>query len=174
MKVPPITTKRLRLEPLLPETVEALLAGDASTASELQGVDIPEEVAAGLDHFFLRIQLDRMRTNPDGRGWCARLMVDRNDGSLVGNCGFHGPPQDVGRAEIGYTVLERCRNRGFATEAARALLDYAATHGTARVFASAAPHNEPSLRVIEKLGFHKTGTQIDEIDGEELVFEVDV
>ena len=174
MKVPPITTARLRLDPLLPETIEALLADELQTASKLQGIAIPEDVASGLDHFFLRVQLDRMRTNPEGRGWCARLMVDLEDGSLVGNCGFHGPPEDVGRAEIGYTVLEQHRRRGLATEAARALLDYAATHGAAQVFASAARDNVPSLRVIEKLGFHQTGTQIDEIDGEELVFEVDL
>jgi RimJ/RimL family protein N-acetyltransferase len=174
MTVPAITTERLRLEPLVPEAIEALLAGDASTASRLQGIEIPELVAAGLDPGFLRIQLDRMRANPDGRGWCARLIVDRDEGRLLGHCGFHGPPEDVGRAEIGYSVFEPTRNRGLATEAARALLDYARDHGADRVFASTSPDNAASQRVIEKLGFVQTGTQIDEIDGEELVFEVRV
>jgi len=35
-----------------------------------------------------------------------------------------------------------------------------------------APNNEPSLGLIRKLGFVQTGVQWDEIDGQELVFEL--
>jgi len=34
------------------------------------------------------------------------------------------------------------------------------------------PDNEPSLNLVRKLGFAQTGSQIDEIDGLELVFEL--
>jgi RimJ/RimL family protein N-acetyltransferase len=172
--VPSLLTSNLRLEPLLPSTLEALLAGDLERASTLQGVELTDAFLEASDEFFLKIQLERMTTNPAGRGWCARVMLDRTDGAVVGHCGFHGAPEDVGRAEIGYTVLAAERGRGFATEAARALIDYAATGKVATVFATVAPGNAASLRVVQKLGFTQTGVQTDEIDGEELVFELDL
>ena len=42
-----------------------------------------------------------------------------------------------------------------------------------RFRASVAPDNVPSLAVVAKFGFRQVGVQIDDIDGEELVFELD-
>jgi [ribosomal protein S5]-alanine N-acetyltransferase len=170
--VPPLLTANLRLDPMLPATLEALLAGDLPAASREQGVDLPAAFAESAEHFFLRVQLERMTADPAGRGWCARVIVGLADGAVIGHAGFHGPPEDVGRAEIGYTVLPVYRGRGYATEAAAALVAYAGEQGIPVVFATVAPGNTPSLRVVEKLGFVQTGVQIDEIDGEELVFEL--
>lgn len=172
--VAPILTERLLLEPIAPETLVALLAGDPAGASRVQRRELTPEFLDSVDDFFLRVQLERMSANPAGRGWCARTMALGGSGELVGHCGFHGPPADVGRAEIGYTVLPRHRGRGYATEAAGALLAWAGREGVRTVFAAVAPHNAPSLRVVEKLGFRRTGVQVDEIDGEELVFELDL
>jgi RimJ/RimL family protein N-acetyltransferase len=169
--VAPIVTQRLRLDALRPETLAALLDDDRQTATNAQGTEISEEFVEVLDRYFVEIQLERMNNNPEGRGWCARAITRDADGELIGHCGFHGPPEDVGRAEIGYTILERFRANGYATEAASALITYAAQHGATTVFATVAPGNAPSLRVVEKLGFMQTGVQIDDIDGEELVFE---
>jgi RimJ/RimL family protein N-acetyltransferase len=169
--VAPILTPRLRLEGLRPETLAALLDEDRDAASKAQGAEISDEFVEELDRFFVEIQLERMKSNPEGRGWCARTIIVEADGTLIGHCGFHGPPEDVGRAEIGYTVLERYRGNGYATEAASALITYGAQHGATTVFATVAPGNAPSLRVVEKLGFIQTGVEIDDIDGEELVFE---
>lgn len=170
--VPPLITPSLDLEALQPATVAALLDRDSAAASVAQGRDITEEFLDCLDPYFLQVQLERMTANPGGRGWCARTIIRRCGADLIGHCGFHGPPEDVGRAEIGYTVMERFRGSGYATEAASALIAYAAEEGVDVVFATVAPDNAPSLRIVEKLGFEQTGVQIDEIDGEELVFEL--
>src|SRR3954453_5051180 len=88
--------------------------------------------------------------------------------------GFHGPPNDDGRVEGGYHVGPGVRRRGFATEAVRALLEWAwREHGISRYRASVAPTNVASLAVVAGLGFRQTGRQWDDIDGEELVFELD-
>ena len=42
-----------------------------------------------------------------------------------------------------------------------------------RFRASVGAWNEPSLNLVRKLGFAQTGMQVDDIDGEELVFETD-
>lgn len=170
----PILTPRLSLELLRLETLAALEAHDIDRASERQGLRLPADFvgADGLDDFFLRVQQQRQRAHPDELRWCARVMVQVDDGAAVGHCGFHGPPHAVGRAEIGYSVLPPYRGRGLATEAAGALVEWAFAQGQRTVFASVSPDNAPSLAVVRKLGFEQTGVQIDDIDGKELVFEL--
>jgi RimJ/RimL family protein N-acetyltransferase len=92
---------------------------------------------------------------------------------MVGHIGFHGPPQTIGRAELGYSVVPDHRRRGYAIESARAMMDWAALeHETRSFFVSIAPDNAPSLALATKLGFARVGEQIDEEDGLEYVFEL--
>jgi len=167
-----VDTERLRLEPLRPETIEALLGRDPAAVEQAQGRALPDAFFDPADDFFLKIQLKRMTSRPSGRGWCARVIVRLQDGAVVGHCGFHGPPEDVGRAEIGYTVLPPFRRQGYAVEAAGGLIEWARSQGQAVVFASVSPDNVASLAVVGSLGFRQTGVQTDEIDGDEGVFEL--
>jgi RimJ/RimL family protein N-acetyltransferase len=52
-------------------------------------------------------------------------------------------------------------------------LGWAREQGVHRFRASIAPANDPSLAVIRRFGFREVGLRMDEIDGEELVFELD-
>ena len=91
---------------------------------------------------------------------------------IVGTIGFHGPPDPQRRVEIGYSVDPGYRRRGLAREAVRAMFDWAAaTHGIKRFVASISPSNEASLGLVAGFGFVQTGSQVDDIDGLELVFE---
>lgn len=170
MKVAPIRTERLRLNAFPPEAIRQLIALDNVAAEKTLGLRLPHEFP-NVDELtgFLPIQLRRMEAEPDRREWMARLMVSAGDGA-VGHCGFHGPPQTIGRAEIGYTVFSEFRGRGFAKEAARGLVDWAFAHGEREVYATVSPDNAPSLAVVAALGFTQVGTQEDEVDGLELVF----
>jgi RimJ/RimL family protein N-acetyltransferase len=109
--------------------------------------------------------------HPEAAEWCVRAMVRRDDGAAVGHCGFHGPPAVIGRAEIGFTVFSAYRRRGYATEAAAALIAWAYAKGAHRVLAGVAAMNRPSLALVGRLGFRHMGLRIDDIDGEELLFE---
>jgi RimJ/RimL family protein N-acetyltransferase len=94
------------------------------------------------------------------------LIVRRLDGAVVGDCGFHGPPDDTGTVLIGYGVAESCRGRGYATEAVEALVAFAhLQHGVRRVLADCTRGNPASLRVLEKAGMRHVDTQ-----GELLIF----
>jgi [ribosomal protein S5]-alanine N-acetyltransferase len=168
-----IRTSRLSLVLLRTETLAALLSHDLGRASSAQGLDLPADLISfdGADDPFLQFQLGRHRSHPDQRAWCARVMVGE-DGEVIGRAGFHGPPGAVGRPEIGYAVRPRFRRQGYATEAAEALVSWAWKQGEDVVFASVSPHNAASLAVVRKLGFVCTGVQMDEIDGEELVFQI--
>lgn len=153
--------------------MRALRRGDVEEASRLQGRVLSPELVDTLEDRFLAVQLQRIEANPESRDWGARLMVLRDGGEVVGHGGFHGLPSAVGRAEIGYQVLPGHRRQGYATEAASALVAWAHAHGEATVFASVSPGNAASLAVVHAVGFRQTGTQLDDVDGEELVFEVD-
>jgi RimJ/RimL family protein N-acetyltransferase len=167
-----IATPRLELVPLEPEAIRSLVGGDRARARELIGRDLPDEFPNADDLAgFLPVQLHRMESTPDRREWMARLMVTK-DGRLVGHCGFHGPPDVIGRAEIGYTVFSEFRGQGYAREAAGALVRWAFDHGQREVYAAVSPDNAASLAVVRALGFIQVGTQADEVDGLELVFAV--
>jgi RimJ/RimL family protein N-acetyltransferase len=94
---------------------------------------------------------------------------------MAGCIGFHGAPNADGIAEMGYTVFTGFRRQGFAYEAARGMMDWARTErGVRRFRVSISPVNGPSLAMVAKLGFARTGEQVDEIDGLELVFDLQV
>ena len=85
------------------------------------------------------------------------LMFERTDGAprLVGGCGLGRRPS--GAVELGYWVARADWDRGFATEAARAVLDMARALGIRQVEASHYLDNPASARVLDKLGFAPTG-----------------
>jgi RimJ/RimL family protein N-acetyltransferase len=170
VRVPPIRTERLELVAFAPEAIRALIASRRDEAESILGLSLPAEFpdAGDLDGF-LPIQLNRMEADPGRREWMARLMVGNSEGA-VGHCGFHGPPERIGRAEIGYTVFSQFRGRGYAKEAAQGLVDWAFRQGEREVYAAVSPSNDVSLAVVRRLGFKQVGTQEDEIDGLELVF----
>jgi RimJ/RimL family protein N-acetyltransferase len=77
-------------------------------------------------------------------------------GKLVGDCGFRTLTDDPEQVEIGMTLAPEFQGQGFATEAARALLDYLfVTLDKHRVFGSVDPRNVSSLKLLERLGMRK-------------------
>jgi len=161
---------------MTPEFLEAVLAGNRERAAEALEVELPESFSLDENTRFFALRLRQMRENPHFREWCPYAVV--LEGLMIGHAGYHGPPgvSAVGKAEaveIGYTIEEPYRGRGYATEAAGMLLRQAEERGIRHFIASCSPENEPSLAVIRKLGFRHTGEAMDEEDGLELVFELE-
>lgn len=153
-----------------------LLARDLDGASEELGVRVPDELPEHLDNF-LQFRIVDLEVEPAAQPWLGRAIVLIDpDGTrhFVGSAGFHTPPDAEGRVEVGYRVEPQYRRQGVASEVVHGLFDWAAReHGIHRFRAAVAPGNVPSRAIISRLGFHQTGVQIDDIDGEELVFELD-
>lgn len=166
----PIETSRLRLVTLTDVALEKLCKGDVAGASQDQGFAFSEDFLATVNDVFLTIHLEGLRRWPSAAGWFARGIVRKDDDGFIGHCGFHGTPQDVGRAEIGYTIFPPDRGRGYATEAAGGLLAWARSQGESSVFAAVSPTNAPSIAVVTRLGFSRVGVQAT-ASGEEHVFE---
>ena len=85
------------------------------------------------------------------------LIFERTDAApkLVGSCGLGRRPS--GSVELGYWIARPHWGRGYATEAARALIDIARALGFSRLEGSHFLDNPASARVLEKLGFQPLG-----------------
>ena len=155
--------------------MQSLVARDLATAEAEIGAIVPADLPDTLDHF-LQFRIADLSLDPDAQPWLGRAIVlTEGDGTdrIIGSCGFHSPPRADGRVEIGYRVEPSWRRQGVASEIVRALFDWAHAQGVDRFRASVAPDNVPSLAIIKGLGFQQVGVQIDDIDGVELVFELD-
>lgn len=108
-----------------------------------------------------------LQDNPDLSPWWMYIFVHRADQRLIGSGGFKGKPDESGLVEIGYEVFGPYRGLGIATEAAKALVDFAFSQSEVhRVMAHTLPQENPSNRLLQKLGFTFSETIIDPDDGE--------
>ena len=77
-------------------------------------------------------------------------------------CGFPGPPDTNGLAEIAYGIAPSYQGKGYATEAAMALVDFAKRDPRVKtVCAHTLPEPNASTRILEKCGFKKIGDAVD-------------
>ncbi len=96
--------------------------------------------------------------NPEQWEWYAIWMIELRDGTHIGELCFRGLDAD-GVAEIGYGISEQYRNRGYASEAVKAALEWAFGHlEVTAVEAETDSGNAASKRVLEKCGFQLNGT----------------
>src|SRR5919202_1322216 len=144
-RLAPIRATRLELVLLSPRLLAAILEGEP-----VAGMAIPAGWPDEHDRRFLRLRLDQVTKDPGRLEWLPRAIVLRRRGRpMIGHIGFHGPPgvngpSKPGALEVGYTVLEPFRRRGYATEAVSALLDWARdAHGVHDFVASVSPANVP-------------------------------
>ena len=167
-----ILTPRLVLEPITLPVVEAVFAGDRERAEEFANAKIPDAwPGKALVERAFCASLDAIRADPTKRLWGDRLMITRSgERLLVGSVIFHGHPDD-GIAEVGYGVEESWQRKGIATEATRACVEWAlAQPGIVKVTATTPPWHVASVRVLEKSGLVKVGTEEHEMLGEVLRF----
>ena len=136
-----LTTKRLVLRPMTDEALAAAIA--AETDPHMQKA--LSEMLAGC------------RAHPEARLFSTNWEILEKNGGPVGSLGFHGPAVN-GAVEIGYGVDAAYEGKGYATEAATALMAWAyAQKDVYWIQAEAEPNNAASQRVLEKLGFQPTG-----------------
>jgi RimJ/RimL family protein N-acetyltransferase len=148
---PPIAvTARLILRPIVDDDLDflAALLGDA---------EVMRHYPAPLDRAGARAWLARVheRYARDGHGFW--LAVDHTRGEPIGQIGLI--TQMVGgvaEPEVGYMVHRPYWRRGYAREAAAAVVDWALGRGHDHVISLIRPVNEPSQAVARSLGMRPT------------------
>lgn len=162
-----IATAHLRLLPFAPAELLALCGGVAQFET-LTGL----HAADGLRAFFVSgdvspAWLDQLRASTEYDPWRHGFAVVKSDGdTVVGVASFKGSPDDDGVVEIAYGIAPGYQGRGYATEAAAALVDFAQRDARTRIVrAHTLPERNASTRVLTKCGFELLGEVIDPEDG---------
>jgi RimJ/RimL family protein N-acetyltransferase len=138
-----IETERLVLTPEEPS--------DAEWFAELLN-------SRGTGTFTVADALDRiavMTKTIETTGIGALVLRKRPDGEALGYTAIVVGRSSLDEPELAYELLPQAQGHGYATEAARALLDAAFGTGRRRIWATIGSLNAPSLRVAEKLGFRR-------------------
>jgi RimJ/RimL family protein N-acetyltransferase len=169
-----LSTERLDLVPFSAEGIDALLTADEPRLRRVTGVSFPLPLRPPpLLEDVLPLVRQRLREDPDSLGWWTWLTVDRATRNVTGALGFGGPPDDEGAVMIGYATYPGADRKGFASEATRALVEWALGQpGVTRVCASIPPENVAARRVAEKVGMRVAGRVWEEEIDEVLLYEI--
>ena len=102
---------------------------------------------------------EQIRRRPGRPGkWFQFAVEVKSSGALAGDCALHVMKSAPRIGEIGYSFAREYQHRGLATEAARAVLDYAfESLGLNRVIATTDCRNAPSVALMERLGMRREG-----------------
>jgi len=154
-----IGTPQLDIVPLDQPAMQALFDGRRAETETAIGASIPRGWSLEGESW-LKLRIAQVEADRSWSPWLLRSIVRSSDRVLIGTIGFHGPPgthvlesEWEGVVEFGYTIIEGFRGRGYATAAARALMEWGIRAGARRFVLSIAPDNRASRRVAEKLGF---------------------
>ncbi len=150
---PTLTTERLVLREIRPSDAGFWLRHfSAQEVVEFTAFEGPADLAAA------EAEIERYCTRIYREGTGIRWGIALKGGDeLIGTLGYHGWIADRDRrALMGYDLLAEHRGRGIMTEAMRIVLAYGfKTMTLNRVEVRVDPRNVASIRLVERLGFHR-------------------
>lgn len=158
-----LTTPRLRLRPLASGEMQALLDG-----RPLDGQRWAEGYPLDGTLVGVAMQADLVRRGVERGPFGHYQVLLAAEGLVIGDIGFHAPPDDLGEVSIGFGIVPAARGRGYAGEALRALLGWALLQPEVRaVHADTDLVNLASQRVL--LG---AGMRLASDEGDRKVYEI--
>jgi RimJ/RimL family protein N-acetyltransferase len=151
-------TARLELVALRAAEVRALVEGDVDQAGRSAGVSFPSmwpthaDARAGLPWHLRALERNEVEAS-----WRIRVIVERASRRVVGSINLKGPPDVDGDVEVGWGIDEPHRRRGYAVEAAEAVVAWALAQPRVHSLSATVPDdNEASRRVAERIGMVRT------------------
>ena len=154
-----LETKRLLLIPMTIDFIEGLINGDKKAYSLF---DIkPSEEWPSKDIFdVLPMIKESLLQKKEPDGFDSWIFIDKFDRSIVGDGGFKGEPNEDGGIDIGYGIVKSKRRNGYAFEAVSELIRWGFSKSNVKyITADCLNENEPSIKLLEKLGMKKIKTE---------------
>jgi ribosomal-protein-alanine N-acetyltransferase len=162
-----LDTPHLILEPWLPAHILTLIE-EPERFELLAGLP----AVAGLHKMFASDDvspewLTALREASEPDPWRLGFrVVDRETRAVIGSAGFKGPPDAAGMVEIAYGIAPQYEGRGYATEAATALIAFAFdSPRVSLIRAHTLPVPNASTRVLTKCSLRHVGAFVDPQDG---------
>ncbi|QKW05261.1 GNAT family N-acetyltransferase [Streptomyces sp. NA04227] len=138
-----LETERLILRPWAQSDADALRALHSERGNGTPTVE------------YIRTLIAKLLTTTATTGIALLTVQRREEGDFIGYCGLVVGRSTVEEPEIAYELFQRAHGRGYATEAAGAVLEAAVATGRKRLWATVGAGNAPSFRVLDKLGFER-------------------
>jgi RimJ/RimL family protein N-acetyltransferase len=168
-------TPRVEILQLDAAALRGLADGDLDAANATSPVPLTSYLAGPDCRGVWAVRAVQVLEDPPSAAWITGIVWAPDLRLSVGRAGYHGPPDDAGMVEVGYSIDPQFRRKGYARAALRALVDRAAREpGVTTVRASVSPTNTPSLNLVLSEGFVAVGEQEDEEDGLEIIHELPV
>ncbi len=131
-----------------------------------QGVGIPNlsiRNRKSLAEVFVQTQDHYKRVGFESP-WVCYAAFWRNE--CVGTCGFKSPPTTGKTVEIAYFTFSSFERRGYATQMAQKLISIANRQDPCvKIIAKTHMEENPSTRILKKIGFAFEGVVMDPEDG---------
>jgi ribosomal-protein-alanine N-acetyltransferase len=151
-----IQTARLTILPLTLDLARAAVR-DRAEFARLLDARVPDDWPGPDFAGYLPTLVELLAHDAELSRW-VRLAVQTSARLLVGDMGFHGPPNEQCTVEIGYSIVPASRRQGYASEGVQALIAWAfAQPQVQRIIARCAPDNIASRRILEKAGLRQVG-----------------
>jgi RimJ/RimL family protein N-acetyltransferase len=152
-----VVTERIELRSV-PLSLARVLAdpqaSDPGSQSWAGGYPLPGSRVAARNF----VQQAEAAGGGDRGKWGMFQMILRGTGEVIGDIGFHGPPDESGTVEIGYSIVEQYRGRGLVGESAVAICGLACScPEVTRIIARTDAGNAASAGVLRHAGFREDG-----------------
>jgi RimJ/RimL family protein N-acetyltransferase len=165
--LPSIETKRLLLRLPIPDDAEPFVEihqdPEVLARKQVTLTSPPGGIEVGLRN------VDRMLRHWDRRGYGQWAVVEKATARVIGCVGFL-QPDDWPGIDLGWIIRRSRWGNGFATEAARAAIDWAWSGATIdHIMSLIGPDNAASIRVATKVGEQLEGEGISPFSGEKVL-----
>jgi RimJ/RimL family protein N-acetyltransferase len=105
---------------------------------------------------FVQLLVNQQQDNPRLKYQLAVVLAET--GQLIGSCGIRQRAVDACEANIGYELDPEFWGQGYATEAARAIVEFGFSYlGLHRIWSWCIADNVGSAAVLKKLGMRQEG-----------------
>lgn len=152
---PNITTERLTLRLATPNDIPAILRFFSDNAAFFKPFQ-PTWAATYLSEQHWQAQIAQSREDwQQDRALRLFIFPHHEPATIIGNVNFSNFVRGAAHfCHLGYNVAQTAQGQGYMTEAVRAAIDYVFSElGMHRVMANYMPHNQPSGRLLRRLGF---------------------
>ena len=158
-----IRTPRLILVPWTLELTDAFIENDRAAAERSLDLRFPEPFGpppeTGDVLLFFRDSIEHDASNG---AFVVRMMVRSEDRMAVGNIGLVAP-DEAGRSMYGYSVYPEFEGNGYASEAARAIVDFGLSLDSVKTVYATIPVGHTASEIVSsRAGLTLTPHQIEE------------
>lgn len=146
-----IYTERLELKALSYDVLCAIMNNDKIIIEDMgykMNKNWPsEDIISAFPYFEQKMKSKQIK------GFDIWMIIKKDSGTIIGDIGFKGEPNELGEIEIGYAIVKDERCKGYCFEAVQALINWAFKHEKVKcIKAECLIDNMPSKRVLEKVG----------------------